>query len=519
MQKLTSSVYTFEKLIRNDFLYVDKTEYIWKLISEAPASFFMSRPRRFGKSLTISTLKAVFQGKRDLFKGLAISKKKYDWKEYPVIHLDLANCGAKNAGELEDFLFDTLSGLAEHFGVEIRGQSNAMRFEFLVRDVATSAGSPVVILLDEYDKPILNALATPEAAVCRDVLKGFYSTIKKCESLERFVFVTGVTKFSHVSLFSDLNNLTDITMHPDYATMLGYTQEEFEECFAGRLDDAADKLGISREQLLAEIKAWYDGYCFEENSPTVYNPVSLAQFFLNRCKFSNYWFSTGTPSFLLKVIRKANFNFERALNEPVLGFAFNAFEVDRIDPLALLLQTGYLTIKNSFVDLGETQYYLDFPNREVKEAFKTYLISDYSAIPQEIVGANVFQMAKAIKAEDIQHFMDLLKTFFAAVQYDVAIDTEGRFQLLFYSVFLLLGVRVEAESRTCDGRIDAVIQEGDCIYIFEFKMNQNAEAALAQIREKKYYQKYQHAGKKIILIGANFDAASRQISEWKIEEA
>ena len=521
MQKLTSSVYTFEKLIRNDFLYVDKTEYIWKLISEGPASYFMSRPRRFGKSLTISTLKAVFQGKRDLFKGLAISKKKYDWKEYPVIHLDMANCDARTPLALRKYFARVLAEAAsEHqVSVDIHEDELAASFESLVRAVANAKDSPVVILLDEYDKPILNALATPEATACRDVLKGFYSTIKKCESLERFVFVTGVTKFSHVSLFSDLNNLTDITMHPDYATMLGYTQEEFEKCFAERLDDAVDKLNISREQLIAEIKAWYDGYRFHGKSETVYNPVSLAQFFINQCEFSNYWFATGTPSFLLEVIRKANFNFERALNEPVMGFAFNAFEIDRIDPLALLLQTGYLTIKSSFVELGETQYYLDFPNREVKEAFKTYLISDYSAIPQEIVGANVFQMAKSIKAGDIQHFMDLLKTFFAAVQYDVIIDTEARFQLLFYSVFLLLGVRVEAESRTNDGRIDAVIREGDCIYIFEFKMNQNAEAALAQIREKEYYQKYQHAGKRIVLIGANFDAASRQISEWKIEEA
>ena len=519
MKDLTSSVYTFEDLIKGQYLYVDKTEYIWNLIRPYKGIYFMSRPRRFGKSLTISTLKAVFQGKKDLFKGLAIYDKEYDWKEYPVIQLDMANCNAKNAVELEGFLFDILSGLADHFGVEVRGQSNATRFEFLVRDVVSAAGSPVVILVDEYDKPILNALGTPEAAACRDVLKGFYSTIKKCESLERFVFVTGVTKFSHVSLFSDLNNLADITMHPDYATMFGYTQSEFEESFAERLNAAADKLGITHEQLLAEIKAWYDGYRFHARSETVYNPVSLAQCFINGCEFSNYWFSTGTPSFLLEVIRKTNFNFERALSEPVLGFSFNAFEIDRIDPLTLLLQTGYLTIKSSFVELGTTLYYLDFPNREVKEAFKTYLISDYSAIPQEVVGANVFQMAGAIKAGNIQHFMELLKTFFAAVQYDVAVDTEGRFQMLFYSVFLLLGVRVEAESRTNDGRIDAVIREGDCIYIFEFKMNQTADAALAQIHEKEYYQKYQHSGKRIVLIGANFDAASRQISEWKIEEA
>ncbi|MDD3953708.1 MAG: AAA family ATPase [Lentisphaeria bacterium] len=518
MQKLTSSIYTFEKLIRNDFLYVDKTEYIWRLISEAPASFFMSRPRRFGKSLTVSTLKAVFQGRKDLFKGLAIDDKGYNWKAYPVIHLDMANCNAKNAGELENFLSDTLSGLADGCGMKMRGQSNAMRFEFLIRDVVAAADSPVVILLDEYDKPILNTLMTPEAKACRDVLKGFYSSIKKCESLERFVFVTGVTKFSHVSLFSELNNLTDITMHADYATMLGYTQGEFEKYFADRLDDAVNKLNIPREKLLAEIKSWYDGYRFEEHAETVYNPVSLAQFFINGSKFSNYWFSTGTPSFLMEVARNTDFNFERTLNEPVMGIAFNAFEIDRIDPLALLLQTGYLTIKSSFVELGETQYYLDFPNREVKGAFETYLISDYSAIPQETVGANVFKMVKAIKAEDIHLFMDLLKTFFAAVQYDVATNTEGRFQLLFYSVFLLIGVRIEAESRTNNGRIDAVILDGDCVYIFEFKLNQTADTALSQIREKEYFRKYQHSGKKIILIGANFDTASRQISGWKVEE-
>ena len=519
MKDLTSSVYTFEKLIRGNYLYVDKTEYIWKLVRPASGIYFMSRPRRFGKSLTVSTLKAVFQGRKDLFKDLAIYDKKYDWKEYPVIHLDMANCNAKNAGELENFISDTLSGLAEGFGMKMRGLSNAMRFEFLIRDVVAATGSPAVILLDEYDKPILNTLMTPEAKACRDVLKGFYSSIKKCESLERFVFVTGVTKFSHVSLFSELNNLTDITMHADYATMLGYTQLELEKYFVDRLDATVNKLNIPRETLLWEIKSWYDGYRFEEHSETVYNPVSLEQFFINGSKFSNYWFSTGTPSFLMEVARKTDFNFERTLNEPVMGLAFNAFEIDRIDPLALLLQTGYLTIKSSFVELGETQYYLDFPNREVKGAFETYLISDYSAIPQETVGANVFKMVKAIKAEDVHLFMDLLKTFFAAVQYDVATDTEGRFQLLFYSVFLLIGVRIEAESRTNKGRIDAVIREADHVYIFEFKLDQSADAALAQIREKDYFQKYQHSGKKIILIGANFDTASRQISGWKIEEA
>ena len=517
MKNITSSVYTFEDIVKDDFLYVDKTEFIWNLIRQGKAMYFLSRPRRFGKSLTVSTFKAVFQGKKELFKGLAIYDKPYDWKQYPVIHLDMGNCQAKTPEELKLHFVRLLENQsAEHqVNVKIQKEALAASFEDFINAVA--AKEQVVILLDEYDKPILNTLTSPEATACRDVLKGFYSSIKKCESKERFVFVTGVTKFCHVSLFSDLNNLTDISMHRDYATMFGYTQGEFETYFADRIDTACKQLNMSREELLPEIKAWYDGFRFEEESETVYNPVSLAQFFTNSCKFNNYWFSTGTPSFLVELTKKADFNFEKTLSEPVMGLAFNAFEIDKIDPLALLLQTGYLTIKSSFVDLGETLYYLDFPNREVKNAFETYLISDYASIPQETVGANVFKMVKAIKARDINLFMELLKTFFAAVQYDVATDTEGRFQLLFYSVFLLIGVRVEAESRTNNGRIDAVICDGDHVYIFEFKINQTAEIALDQIRDKEYFRKYQHSGRKIVLVGANFDTASRQITEWKSE--
>jgi len=517
MKDLTSSVYTFEKLINGNYLYIDKTEYIWELVRPASGIYFMSRPRRFGKSLTVSTLKAIFQGRDDLFKGLAIANKDYDWKKHPVIHLDLNGWNFTSLEKVKNSLRRLVQEAAEDHDIRLDSSESTEMFRELVR--ALSKEGQVVILLDEYDKPILNNVDKAYAPAILEQLKAFYSVIKACEEHLRFVFITGVSKFSHVSLFSDLNNLTDITMHADFATMLGYTQEELEKYFAKHIDDGVNRLNISREKLLAEIKAWYDGYRFEEQAGTVYNPVSVASFFINSCKFSNYWFSTGTPSFLMQLFRKTDFDFERTLSEPVMGFAFNAFEIDRINPLALLLQTGYLTIKSSFVELGETQYHLDFPNREVKAAFETYLISDYSSLPQETVGANVFKMVKAIKAKDINLFMDLLKTFFAAVQYDVPTDTEGRFQLLFYSVFLLIGVRVEAESRTSDGRIDAVIRDGDHVYIFEFKLNQSADAAMAQIRKKEYFQKYQHDGQKIVLVGANFDSATRQISEWKIEEA
>ena len=515
MKNITSSVYTFENMIKNQILYIDKTEYIWNLVASAPAMYFLSRPRRFGKSLTVSTLKAVFQGKKELFKELAIYDKPYDWKQYPVIHLDMNGLDFSSVEELESSLCDLVTEAAASHELTLESANAASMFRSLINQLAEQ--EQVVILVDEYDKPILNNLGKPHIQKILDKLKVFYSIIKAFESKERFVFVTGVSKFCHVSLFSDLNNLTDITMSRDYATMFGYTQEEFETYFADRIDLACKQLNISREEFLPEIKQWYDGYRFHAKAESVYNPVSLAQFFMNDAEFNNYWFSTGTPSFLVELTKKADFNFEKTLSEPVMGLAFNAFEIDKIDPLALLLQTGYLTIKSSFVDLGETLYYLDFPNREVKNAFETYLISDYASIPQETVGANVFKMVKAIKARDINLFMELLKTFFAAVQYDVVTDTEGRFQLLFYSVFLLIGVRVEAESRTNNGRIDAVICDGDHAYIFEFKINQTAEIALEQIREKEYFRKYQYSDRKIVLVGANFDTVSRQITEWKSE--
>ncbi len=517
MLDLTSYTYSFEELIRGNFLYVDKTEYIWNMVRPATAGYFLSRPRRFGKSLTVSTLKAVFQGKKELFKGLAIYDKPYDWKRYPVIHLDMNGLDFSSEDELESSLCDLVTEAAASHELTLELANAASMFRVLINRLAEQ--EQVVILVDEYDKPILNNLNKPHAQKILDKLKVFYSVIKAFESKERFVFVTGVSKFCHVSLFSDLNNLTDISMHRDYAAMFGYTQEEFETYFADHIDSACKQQDMSREKLLPEIKAWYDGYRFHAKAESVYNPVSLAQFFTNDAEFNNYWFSTGTPSFLMELTKKTDFNFEKTLSEPVMSLAFNAFEIDKIDPLALLLQTGYLTIKSSFVDLGETLYYLDFPNREVKNAFETYLISDYASIPQETVGANVFKMVKAIKARDLNLFMELLKTFFAAVQYDVATNTEGRFQLLFYSVFLLIGVRVEAESRTNNGRIDAVICDGDHVYIFEFKINKTAEIAFDQIHDKEYFRKYQHSGRKIILVGANFDTGSRQITEWKSEEA
>lgn len=518
MKELTSSVYTFEKLIKGNFLYIDKTEYIWKLIRPATGMYFMSRPRRFGKSLTVSTLEAVFSGQKELFKGLSIYNKDYDWKKYPIIHLDMGNCDARSPGSLRKYLGRLLeTQAAEHnINIQIQEDEIAASFEALIRAIAMQ--EQVVILIDEYDKPILGNATNPCVREILDVLKGFYSAIKKCEPCERFVFLTGVSKFTHVSVFSDLNNLTDITMNADYACMMGYTQEELEAYFAGQIDALEKQLAIPRDELLGKIRNWYNGYRFHANAETVYNPVSIAQFFTNNGEFNNYWFSTGTPTFLLDLIKKTNFDFENALTRPVSSIAFDAYEIDKLEPLPLLLQTGYLTIKSAFRDFGATFYNLDFPNFEVRSAFDTYLMNAYTRVSKEDVENAAINLARRVRSGDVDGFMKNLNTFLAAIPYDIQIEQEKYYQTVFFQLFLMVGVYIEAEARTNNGRIDAVAAYNEWVFIFEFKINRNAEAALSQIREKEYYRKYQHSGKKIVLIGANFDTGNRQLDDWKQEK-
>ena len=512
MKNITSSVYTFEDIVRDDFLYVDKTEFIWNLIRQGKAMYFLSRPRRFGKSLTVSTLKAVFQGKKELFKGLAIYDKPYDWKPYPVIHLDMNGLDFSSVEELESSLCDLITETAASHELRLESANAASMFRALINQLAEQ--EQVVILVDEYDKPILNNLGKPHAQKILDKLKVFYSVIKAFESKERFVFVTGVSKFCHVSLFSDLNNLTDITMNRDYATMFGYTQEEFETNFADRIDSACKQLNMPREELLPEIKAWYDGYRFHAKAESVYNPVSLAQFFTNDAEFNNYWFSTGTPSFLMELIKKTRFNFEDVLSRPVSAVAFEAFEVDKIDPLSLLLQTGYLTIRSL-----EKKFNMpcDFPNQEVSVSFNTYLLNAYVEKSRSDVTNFCELLADSMVNGNIEQLRKALEVFFAGISYDVHHKDESNFQNIFFAIFRLLGYYIKAESRTSDGRIDAICETDQWIYLFEFKLNHD-ESALEQIKKKEYFKPYLFSDKRIMLIGVNFDTDTGKLSDWKNEE-
>ncbi len=515
MKPITASVYTFEDLINNNFLYIDKSEYYWELIKNGKGIYFMSRPRRFGKSLTVSALHAIFSGKRELFKGLALDSKPYDWEVYPIIHLNMSDGKIDSVESLADVINDQLNYHAKLYGVSLSNTSISLRFKELILALAGES-KKVVILIDEYDKPILDNILSDRVKGILKELKGFYGIIKSCESKERFVFITGVSKFSKVSVFSDLNNLEDLTMDATFATMMGYTQEELEANFDEYLRPLAKEQKTDYSDFLADIKLWYDGFRFEKSAETVYNPVSLANFILKQGDFRNYWFDTGTPTFLLELAKTTNFNIEQTLAKPVSELAFSAYEMGNLNPLVLMIQTGYLTIKSTRESITGTRYMLDFPNQEVKAAFQTYFLAHYTGKMSVDTDGFSFDLIDSLVEGDPKAFIDIFNSFMAGIPYDLHIKLERYYQTIFFVIFRMIGVYIQAEARTFDGRIDAFAAYGDNAYIFEFKLDSTAEIALEQIKTKKHFKQFENTDKKITLIGANFDSKTGKITNYKI---
>ncbi len=523
MKDLTTSIFTFEDLIQGNYQYVDKTEYIWQMIKPAKEMYFLARPRRFGKSLTVSTLKAVFQGKKELFKGLAIYDKPYDWKKYPVIHLSFGDYSPIN---------DTPEKLNLYFLRKVKAIAKELKVPLTIDDDASQAFAElldffkekeeVVILVDEYDKPILDNILSPNIKDIQRCLKGFYSVLKDRNSQERLLFITGVSKFCHVSLFSDLNNLTDITMEAQYATMLGYTQEELVANFGDRLTMLTGEQ--TSEELMQEIKRWYNGYRFHVNAPTVYNPVSLTKFFKSGGDFNNYWFQTGTPTFLLDLILKTKFNFSLSLDKPVPKSFVEAFEVTNLDPMVMLYQTGYLTIDHEekrqvpFTKKVVTEYYLHFPNQEVEESFNDALLTYCTNVKKRDTQELMLNLVTAVGTGDADGFIKLFQSIFAGIPYTIHVKDEHYYQTVFYVVCDLLKLLVQAEICTSDGRIDMMVAAGEWTYVIEFKLNKSADEAMKQIENKEYAQKYLKEGKRIMLIGVNFDFDKGNITDWLKEE-
>ena len=518
MEKVATDIYTFSELRKKGFTYVDKTDALFAMASgDVGQQFFIARPRRFGKSLAVSTLKSLFQGEREWFAGLAIEPK-WDWsKKWPVLHLDMGSMQAPNVAEFRDLLCEHLRRRSIELGVgELTGDIPSILFTNLIDTLAAkSPDGQMVLLVDEYDKPLLGHLMKPDVTEFRDALKAFYSVVKTLESKQRFTFLTGVSKFSKVSIFSDLNNLKDWTMHPKTATLFGYTHDEVLKCFPGRIHELAEANGLTDEGAFEEIVRWYDGYKFHPAGEPVINPVSLGCCF-DRNEFNNYWSATAMPTFLLDILRKKPLDFSCIdISDTELG----NYEPSNPRDTTLLYQTGYLTISR-FKNLGGSRLYtLDFPNREVRESFLHDLAPVYSGLREDQAGSAQIAAITALYDHDVPKFVKALKTFFSNIPYSLTDrQNEQMWQTIVYVILRLIGVSAEGEVQTNEGRIDLVAKTPNDVYIVEFKLDRPASEAMEQIRGKEYAGRYALSGKRITLIGISFSAEKRTIVEELVEE-
>jgi hypothetical protein len=510
LQPLPVGIQTFRKIIEGGYLYVDKTRYLYELIRHPSGTYFISRPRRFGKSLLISTLDEIFQGNRELFKGLWLYDSPYAWTEHPVIRVDFGQRRVYSAQELEQYLTEHLYHLAQKAELVYHSQNYQGQFVELIRHLG--AQNQVVILVDEYDKPMLdNINDLAEAQHIREILKGFYGVIKSLDAHIRFVLLTGVSKFSRVGVFSGLNNLNDLTMDNQYAAMLGITQTELENRFQPYLKAFVEEQGLSLTDLQAKIRTWYNGFCFSRQRAPVYNPFSLLLLFQKR-EFQNYWFESGTPTFLLKLLKARNYPLQDLEQLEIPDLAFSTYELESLEIIPLLFQTGYLTIK-AYEDRFQT-YTLAYPNYEVRRAFMTYLLSTYSEVELAFAGSALKQLTVTLLKADWRRFFQALNTLLASINYELHIKQEKYYQTIFYLIFKLIGLEINAEVHTNQGRIDAVIETDTAVYLFEFKLEGSATEALQQIRTKEYFTRYQLTGKTLHLLGVHFDIDTRSVTEW-----
>lgn len=513
--KYPIGIQDFDKIINEGYTYVDKTELIYKLVHEG-SYYFLSRPRRFGKSLLMSTLDAYFSGKRELFKNLAIEKLEEDWTAYPVLHLDL-NTGKYNSKDsLTHALDDFLSRLEANYGTFHSEKTLELRFMGIIERIYHKTGKPVVILVDEYDKPLLQYINNKELQDdFRATLKAFYSVLKTQDRYIRFALLTGVTKFGKVSVFSDLNNLTDISMDESYDTLCGITEEEMHRYFEESIQKLAERYKISYEETCARLKKRYDGYHFVEYGTGVYNPFSLLSTF-RASKFGSYWFETGTPTFLVQLLQRENFYLPDLTQQQVSADMLNCIDAMDRNPIPVIYQSGYLTIKD--YDEEFKVYTLGFPNEEVEEGFANYLLPYYAHTGSEGAPMYVRNFVLALRNGKPEQFMKRMQVLFADTDYKIVGNAELYFQNAFYIVTKLLGFYTEVERTISDGRIDMIVKTKDYIYIFEFKYDQNADIALQQIENKGYAQPFVTDGRKIVKIGVNFSREHRCIDEWKIKE-
>ncbi|MDM8551790.1 ATP-binding protein [Desulfobacterales bacterium HSG2] len=507
---------SFESIREGRQLYVDKTRHIFQMADQGKY-YFISRPRRFGKSLTVSTLKCLFQGKKELFKGLWIAENAHlEWKEHPVVIIDFSELAHDTPENLKQSLESNLAKTAARYGVSINDPLLPGRFAELITELFRKAGTPVAVLVDEYDKPIISHLGKDEEAIKiakqnREIMKYFFGVLKgtNVSPCLGFVFFTGVSKFSRVSIFSELNNLNDITMNRHYADMLGYTQKEIEICFAAYIKEFAREIGESPDQVKEMLRKQYDGYRFSEKDIRVYNPFSVLRS-LNEKGFKNYWFETGTPTFLVNLLKETNWYLPEIEGMTATETVFSTYELENLKPEALLFQTGYSTIR----EVRGRLFVFDYPNQEVKTAFLETLFHAYTEGLRN--RSRFVLLAEYLQKEDTDAFMETMTAVFASIPYALESKRdEAYFHTIFYLMVSASGINARSEVLTCKGRIDLVTEFPDKVFIIEFKCNQSAEVAIQQIRDKGYADPYKQSGKKIILMGINFDSEKRNVSEWE----
>ncbi len=510
LKKLPIGIQDFKKLREENCVYVDKTEVIHKLITEGKY-YFLSRPRRFGKSLTISTLNEIFEGNQELFKGLFIYDK-IEWKKRPIIRVDFTTSGYREIG-LDNAIKSMLANNASKYEISLTKKDNRGMFGELIQALANKFGEKVALLIDEYDKPIIDNLSDfPKADEHREILKDFYGIIKPMDPYLHFVILTGVTKFSKVAIFSDLNNLNDITTHADYGKIVGLTKEEIDENFKEYLELVCEKMSLTKSELDEKMRFWYNGYSWNF-SDFVYNPFSVLKFF-DSCQFENFWFATGTPTFLVNFIRDKGLNANEIEQRKVDSIFFDKFDIERIDIISLMFQTGYLTIKDRD-EFGD--FTLDYPNNEVRTSFERNLLESYSNYVDSDLKPILNSLRDSLLKNDIETFVDALNALFASIPHQIFLEKfEAYYHSIVYLALKLLGVYIECEVSTSKGRIDAVIKTKTHIFVIEFKLTKAIDA-ITQIKEKGYHEKYLTDGRNIVLVGIGFSKRRKKISGYIVE--
>ena len=515
MNRYPLGIQTFEEIRKNNQYYVDKTDLIYNIVKGSQSNF-LNRPRRFGKSLLVTTIQAYFEGKKDLFKGLAIEKLEKEWVKYPVIHLDLSRGKYYEIQMVHSTLNAVLSFYEAKLGITVaEGRTYGTRLDEIIQTTAAQTGQKVVVLIDEYDAPMLDSNAKPELQEqIRSIMRDFFSPLKANEGLLRFVFLTGITKFSQLSIFSELNNIKNYSLDDRYATICGFTEKELLDNFHEGITDLAAANGMTFDETVEKLKEQYDGYHFTAHCPGLYNPYSILNALFDS-RFDNYWFATGTPTFLLELLQKNNILIPQLEGIMATPQRFDAPTEKITDPVPVLYQSGYITIKKS----QNGMYLLGFPNEEVRQGFSESMlnyIAPYYAGPRDNFA---WEFGQAMRADNIDAAMEALKVYLAGFPYDIHHNSEAFFQAILYTIFNMLNFTIRAEARTARGRVDLLVSTKTTIFVMELKIDQSAEKALEQIDAKDYILPYKHDGRRIFKVGINFSTEKRTVDEWKYEEA